>query len=441
MSSREPDPRILPRPEHPVSRKNISDNTVKVLYRLHNKGYKGYLVGGAVRDLMLKTAPKDFDVGTDARPNDVRRLFRNSRIIGRRFRLVHVYFKGEVVEVSTFRRDPDPQEQKSGDDELLITSDNTWGSPRQDAFRRDFTVNALFYDIGEFSVIDYVGGIDDLRDGLVRAIGEPDVRFQEDPVRMLRACEFAARLDFHIEDGTQQGIRNQRKELEKASAVRMTEEIIDMLRCGNAAGAIGWMIELDLLEVILPEVYDMVTIEARGLGRFNHIPEALDELVAAGREVPDAVCLGALLLPRVLLRRYDVEAVDQRPMSRDAISSLVGEVIDPFLQRLQVSRDRSSKTGAALNGFQRLAEPGLSTKERLGLARRPWFDDALLLFEVLTRATGEGGEELERWRQAGAKVGQAARDEAKEQEEKQRQRRRGRRGRRRRRGGKRRKKG
>jgi poly(A) polymerase len=412
--SAEPEPRILPRPEHTVSRKHISDNTLKVLYRLHQQGYKGYLVGGAVRDLMMGRRPKDFDVGTDARPNDVRRLFRNSRIIGRRFRLVHVYFKGEIVEVSTFRRDPDPEQQDSGDDELLITSDNTYGTPREDAFRRDFTVNALFYDIGDFSVVDYVGGTDDLEAGLIRVIGEPDVRFQEDPVRMLRACEFAARLDFRIEERTQQGIHDQRKELEKASPVRVTEEIVELLRCGSAAHAIDWMMDLDLLEVLLPEAYDMVAVEERGLGRFDRLPEALDAMVRDGREVSDAAALGCLLLPRVMLRRYDIEAVDQRPMRRDAIDSMVGEVMAPFVGRLQVSRDRSGRLGAALTGFHRLCEPGQPAKLRMSVARRPWFADALVLFEMLVRATGEGKGELEAWRKIGEKVGA---DEAKKEEE------------------------
>ena len=394
--------RTLPRPEHPISRKNVSENTLKVLYRLDNQGYQAYLVGGAVRDLMLGRQPKDFDIGTDARPNDVRRLFRNSRIIGRRFRLVHVFFKGgEIVEVSTFRRDPDPSDQE-GEDELLITDDNTYGDPREDAFRRDFTVNALFYDIEDFSVVDYVGGIEDLERRVIRAIGDPDVRFREDPVRMLRACEFAARLGFGIDETTQEGIHAQRRELEKASPARITEEIIGLLRCGAAAVATQWLMDLDLLEVLLPEAYDMVAVEERGLGRFDKIPGSLDAMVAEGREPSDAAALAALLLPRVLLRRYDIEALDRRPMRRDAIDAMIAEVVGPFLSRLAISRDRAGKIAAALSGFQRLVEPDLAARERMHLAHRPWFDDALTLFEVLVRATGEGGSELDRWRGAAA---------------------------------------
>ena len=188
------EPRVLDRADHAVSRRNIDINAIKVLYRIHHAGYKSYLVGGAVRDLMVRRRPKDFDVSSNARPQQIRRLFRNSRIIGRRFRLVHVYFKEGIIEVSTFRGRPDPEEQAAAPDEILITDDNVFGTPAEDAVRRDFTVNALFYDVSNFTVIDYVGGIEDLRNRLIRTIGDPDVRFQEDPVRMLRACELAGRL-------------------------------------------------------------------------------------------------------------------------------------------------------------------------------------------------------------------------------------------------------
>lgn len=431
----EPQPRILARPDHPISRKSISENTLKVLYRLHNQGFRAYLVGGAVRDLMLDREPKDFDIGTDAKPNDVRRLFRNSRIIGRRFRLVHVFFQGgEIVEVSTFRRDPQPEDQ-DGESELLITDDNTYGTPREDAFRRDFTVNALFYDISDFSVIDYVGGIDDLDDGVVRTIGEPDVRFQEDPVRMLRACEFAARLGFGIEKETQQSIYDQRRELEKASPARLIEEVLGLLRCGAAARAIRWLIDLGLLEVLLPEAFDMVTVEERGMGRFDRIPAAFDEAVGEGVELSDATALGALLLPRVLLRRFDLEAVDQRPMRREALDAMIAEEVGPFVTRLAVSRDRTGRLLAALTGFQRLIEPDLAAKARIGLAHRPWFDDALALLDLLVRATGEGGEALADWRRVASHRSetrmQAAADEERQRDGRSRRRRRSRKRRRR----------
>ncbi len=394
-------PRVLERSEHPISRKSIDKNALKVLYRLHNAGYKAYLVGGSVRDLMMGRTPKDFDVGTNARPNEVRRLFSNSRIIGRRFRLVHVFFHdGGVVEVSTFRRDPDPEEQRGEPGELLITSDNTYGTPRQDAFRRDFTINALFYSIGDFTVRDHVGGIEDLERKLVRAIGDPDVRFQEDPVRMLRACEFAGRLGFGIETRTQESIHRHSKELDKASPARVTEEIVQLLRCGRAGAAMQWMLELGLLEVLLPEAYAMLTAGTRGLGDFGQILPVIDRMVAEERLLSDNTLLAALLLPKVMLRRMDIEAMDGRPMTRAALEVMIQEEVAPFFARLTLSNLRAQQVLHALVGFQRLCEPRWSPHERVRFARKPYFDDALLLFEILVQATGEGHEALAEWQSA-----------------------------------------
>jgi poly(A) polymerase len=393
-------PRIVARSEHPISRTAIDKNALKVLYRLHKAGYMAYLVGGGVRDLMLGRRPKDFDVGTDARPNEVRRLFGNSRIIGRRFRLVHVYFQdGDVVDVSTFRRDPEPDEQ-SAPGELLITSDNTYGTPRQDAFRRDFTINALFYNIADYTVIDYTGGIEDLRKRLVRAIGDPGVRFREDPVRMLRACEFAGRLGFSIEAGTQEAIHQHRRELEKASPARVTEEIVQLLRCGHAGAAMQWMLELGLLEVLLPEAYAMLAADERGLGDFGQILPVIDRLITSGHELPDTVLLAALLMPKIMLRRDDVEGIGQRPMSRAAIEELVDEESAPLLARFTISNLKSQQIRRALVGFFRLCEPRWSFAERVRFTRRPLFEDALVLFELLVLATGEGREALAEWQEA-----------------------------------------
>jgi len=182
----------------------MEEEVLKVLYRLKNSSQMAYLVGGAVRDLLLGRTPKDYDVATDARPDQIRKLFVNSRLIGRRFRLAHIVFKGgKVVELSTFRKSPAmPEEGEEGENgeerDLLIREDNTWGTPQQDAYRRDFTINALFYNIADFSVIDYVGGLADLEAGIIRTIGDPSIRFREDPVRMIRAVEYAARLDFEM---------------------------------------------------------------------------------------------------------------------------------------------------------------------------------------------------------------------------------------------------
>src|ERR1041385_6090283 len=204
------EPRVVPRAEHTLSRRDIDPDALKVLYRLRQADFTAYLVGGSVRDLLLARHPKDFDVGTSAHPYQVKKLFRNCWIIGRRFRLARVRFGPKVIEVATFRRQVAPGEEVVQDGvpapdpttpegEHLIHRDTTFGTPEEDAFRRDFTINALFYDIADFSVIDYVGGLEDLRAGIVRSIGDPDVRLREDPVRMLRAIALAARLDFTVD--------------------------------------------------------------------------------------------------------------------------------------------------------------------------------------------------------------------------------------------------
>src|SRR6266480_5089796 len=220
------EPRVVPRPEHLLSRRDVDPDALKVLYRLRQANHVAYLVGGSVRDLILGRRPKDFDIGTSAHPSQVKKLFRNCWIIGRRFRLAHVKFGNKVIEVATFRRQVEPGEEivaegvpapdpTTPEGEHLIHHDNTFGTPEEDAFRRDFTINALFYDIATFSIIDYVGGLEDLRAGVVRSIGDPAVRICEDPVRMIRAIALAARLGFTIEPGLLAAIRTHRREIAK----------------------------------------------------------------------------------------------------------------------------------------------------------------------------------------------------------------------------------
>jgi len=397
MAALTAEPKVLARPDHPISRENIDVEAVKVLYRLHHSGYKSYLVGGAVRDLMLGRKPKDFDISTNARPQQIRRLFRNSRIIGRRFRLVHVYFRSGIVEVSTFRRNPTEHDQAGGPGELLITDDNVFGSPREDAYRRDFTVNALIYDVADYSVVDYVGGIDDLKKSVIRVIGEPDVRFCEDPVRMLRACELSGRLGFSIDPETEAGIRRNRREIEKAAPARLSEEIGQILHSGSAEPILRRAMDVGLLEVFLPEAYTILTVgggEAEGLQR---IPTVLDEMTAEGRKLSDSFLFGALLLPSILLRRRDLEALNQRPMWRAALRSLTQETVEAFAARFSLSRAKMEAVQGALWCFHRLGERWGSAASQLQFSRQPGFDDALALLEVLVIATGEGQETLDTW--------------------------------------------
>src|SRR6188474_662299 len=242
-------PRQIPRAEHPISRRDIDPDALKVLYRLRQFNYIAYLVGGSVRDLLLGRTPKDFDIGTSAHPYQVKRLFRNCWIIGRRFRLAHVKFGTKVIEVASFRRqipagteeEPSPVLPVAApasaivdDGDLLIHHDNTFGTPEEDAFRRDFTLNALFYDIETRSIIDYVGGLNDIRAGIIRCIGNPDERFQEDPVRMFRAVSLAARLDFRIDEPILGAIERYRGELARSAPARLMEEVYKVLRAGAA---------------------------------------------------------------------------------------------------------------------------------------------------------------------------------------------------------------
>jgi poly(A) polymerase len=397
-------PRVVPRSEHSVSRSGIQKEALKVMYRLQSAGYLAYMVGGSVRDLMLGRVPKDFDVATNARPQEIRRLFKNARIIGRRFRLVHILFGEVVVEVSTFRAGPRAEEngeaEANGAPASLITSDNNFGTPVEDAFRRDFTVNALFYNIEDFSILDYVGGIEDLNRRVLRTIGDPHVRFHEDPVRMMRACELAGRLGFTLDRATQQAIHDCRRELEKASMARVTEELVALLRCGSAGASMQWMLELGLLEGLLPEAYAMVAAGERGLGDFGRLLPTLDRKVKSGPKMSDGTLLAALLLPSLLLRRYDVEALSRKAMRRHEIVKLIEEVTQPFFQRFALSKVRSQQTLEALAGFLRLCEPSKNAAERQHTASRPWFRDALWLFELLVEASGEGFEELAQWQAA-----------------------------------------
>jgi len=300
------EPRIVPREAHTLSRKDIDPDALKVLYRLRQFDHTAYLVGGSVRDLLLGRRPKDFDIGTSAHPYQVKKLFRNCWIIGRRFRLAHVKFGQKVIEVATFRRQVEPGEEivqdgvpapdpTTPEGEHLIHRDNTFGTPEEDAFRRDFTVNALFYDIATFSVIDYVGGLDDLHAGVVRSIGDPDVRLREDPVRMLRAVALSARLDFTIEPTLAQAIRRHRHEIAKSSPPRLLEEYYKILRAGSSEKAFRGLAELGLLEPISSELHhgasDALWRSLAALDAYRRQFESTPESLA------NPILLGSLLIP------------------------------------------------------------------------------------------------------------------------------------------------
>jgi len=244
---------ILSRGEHGISRNHIDSNALKVLYRLHKEGYQACLVGGAVRDLLLGLKPKDFDVATDATPDEVNKLFRNCRLIGRRFRLAHVHFGRQIIEVATYRANHDLSQSGVQDESGRIVRDNVFGGLADDVWRRDFTANALYYDISNFSVIDFVGGYKDIKQQRLCLIGDVETRYREDPVRMLRALRFSAKLGFEIEEKSKTPIYTLGHLLEDIPAARLYEEVLKLFHSGHAVRSFELLLEFDVLKYLFPE--------------------------------------------------------------------------------------------------------------------------------------------------------------------------------------------
>jgi poly(A) polymerase len=400
-------PIVRPRSAHPISRDAIDPDALKVLYRLKSTGYRAYLVGGSVRDLLMGRTPKDFDIGTDARPEEVRAIFRNCRLIGRRFRLAHVLFRGgKVIEVATFRGRPATAAAEAGAD-LLVTSDNTWGAPSEDAERRDFTINGLFYDIADFSVIDWVGGLDDLEAGLVRAIGDPGVRYREDPVRMLRAVEFATRLSFAITPRDYEAILEHRKDLARSATPRVTEELAAMLRAGQALPTFLLLREMGLLDVLLPDLSaELRRIDPEHAGGAGHffwtLLEVLDAERRRGRGFDEAVYFAILALP--LLR---AELARVRPGGRAEPSLLVAKtnaVVDPLALALSAPNALVHRIKSILVAQGRVADPPEMKASTRRFLAHPDFAAALDLAELRATASGRGSETVREWRRLGERA-------------------------------------
>jgi poly(A) polymerase len=402
------EPTIVPRSAHPISRRQIDPDALKVLYRLHEHNYIAYLVGGSVRDLLLDRRPKDFDIGTSAHPHQVKKLFRNCWIIGRRFRLAHVKFGTKTIEVATFRRYVDsaatpeqelaetdaadviaPGEPLPSDEERdsaaarrqrdrLIHRDNTYGTPEEDAFRRDFTVNALFYDIATFSIIDYVGGLQDLHSRLIRCIGDPDVRFLEDPVRMLRAVVLAARLEFTIDEPILESIGLHKHEIARSAPARLLEEYFKILRSGHAAEAFKQLRTTGLLKAITPELAAAPDAVWRAI-------RALDRYRAGFAGTPDtltnAILAGTLLHPLGLAGRRQRFSAD--PLERRVELGLL-PIPRRDVERLQ-----------QIIGLQpRLLDIQAPHRAQRAVLHRATFQEALTWLEV----HGEQPKVVEHWR-------------------------------------------
>jgi len=314
---------IVPRAEHCISRSQLSPNGIKVLYKLKEQGFTAYLVGGGVRDLLLGREPKDFDVATDATPSQLKKLFRNCRLIGRRFRLAHLHFQDEIIEVATFRSATDAPPEESPEeasqpvpkpapeapvvegrrgrdarhfatgpkmlksDDGMVLRDNVFGTPEEDAVRRDFTVNALFYNVVDFSIIDHVGGMEDLKNGVIRTIGDPLVRFTEDPVRMIRAVRFAAMLGFNIEERTGRAMSELAGSINKATPPRLYEEVLKLLMLGAGERTYQMMRHCGLFEPLFPHFDAWLTRESDCFphARVGKALDWIDERIGHGVQV------------------------------------------------------------------------------------------------------------------------------------------------------------
>lgn len=298
-------PRVYSRPEHSISRSQISENALKVLYRLKKADYEAYLVGGCVRDLLLGREPKDFDVVTNAHPEDIRAIFRNCRLVGRRFRLAHVHFGQEIIEVATFRAlQGENQHHERVLENGRILRDNVYGTIEEDAFRRDFTVNALYYNISDFSVVDFVGGMDDHKAGVIQLIGNPEERYREDPVRMLRAVRFAVKLGFTIEKDSAGPIHRLAGLLEEIPPARLFDEVLKLMLSGYAVQTFEQLRHYGLFAALFPETERCLAREPEGfpLTFLAKSLERTDERIAEGKPVAPYFLFAALLWEPVRAR-------------------------------------------------------------------------------------------------------------------------------------------
>jgi len=375
---------ILPRPDHGISRNQIDENTLKVLYRLHRNGYQAYLVGGSVRDLQLGRTPKDFDVGTDATPQQVKKLFRNCFLVGRRFRLAHIRFgRDQVIEVATFRRHPHPEELPDDPAEHSFFVQNQFGTPREDAFRRDFTINALFYNIADFSIVDHVGGLKDLENRQLRVIGDPQTRFAEDPVRMLRALEFSARLDFSLDAEILDGISKQAPLIADAAPARVREELMQLFRLGVGADVLRQAQSLGLLQ-------PMMGGYQAGETTFNLL-ERLNLYFAKAGTVDEGMILAALFIDR-FWHKCPVHA--SLPISEVLHSA--GHLLTPYCTHFRLSHGLRHQARELLVGCYRFAR-GLGHRGQKRFLLNPETPRSLEMFRLWIHASNGDQALVETW--------------------------------------------
>jgi poly(A) polymerase len=384
---------VIPREQHTISRKNISKAALRVLYRLNEAGHNAYLVGGAVRDLLLGGHPKDFDVATSATPDEVKKLFRNCRLIGRRFRLAHVVYGNEIIEVATFRGTS--EEQSEGDRHIVdgrIVRDNVWGTIEEDALRRDFRVNAMYYDISDFSVRDYVGGLHDLKDRVLRLIGDPATRYREDPVRMLRAARLAAKLDFRIDPEAAAPFAELGPLLSSVAPARLFDESLKMFLTGHGLKSFRMLEQCGLLKFMFPATARALKRGDKALrSLIEHGLENTDARVAEGKSVTPAFLFAVLLWGEVrdLAHTWSTHGKD----ANEAWSRAAAHVVAEQCQRVAIPR-RFTITMEEIWSLQPRFEQ-IQRKKVFRLLAHPRFRaafDFLLLRAAESPAIGELGQ-------------------------------------------------
>ena len=331
--------RVYSRSEHNVSRSKMSENAKKVLYKLNKAGYDVYLVGGCVRDLLLGREPKDFDVATNASPEQVRKVFRNCRLIGRRFRLAHVYFGREIIEVATFRSSDtsDKDAQKIHEDGRLLR-DNVFGNLDDDVWRRDFTVNALYYNIRDFSIIDYTGGMEDHSAGVLRLIGDPEVRYKEDPVRMIRAVRFAVKLGFSIEASTEKAIFELSHLLSSIPAARLYDEALKLFLTGSSLQTFEMLRHYGLFAALFPQAEQCLAVEQDNFPKvfITRALENSDNRIAEGKSVTPYFLLAVFLWDAVQIKAK--EKINKGEEENFAYQNAASEVLSLQVKSVSIPK-------------------------------------------------------------------------------------------------------
>jgi poly(A) polymerase len=375
---------------HGLKKNSMDDDALKIIHRLNRFGHKAYLVGGCIRDLLLEKKPKDYDIATSATPNQIKNVFNNCRIIGKRFRIVHVLFKGKVVEVSTFRSLPDHRYQNNSTSEtdLLLKKDNNFGNAKEDAARRDFTINALYYDPRNETIIDFVDGYQDLKSKILRVVGDPDISFREDPVRMLRAVKISVLHNLHIEKETSKAIKKNKIEIEKASSSRMLEEYNKIFRTMESSLIFKGLAENHLLEVLFKEAIEFCKKDPNWVKNFLSFGLGL-RLSIADRKMKEREELTPVIFYALIFSDIIKDALEKQ---KGNMVPTIKAALEPICKRLEIPKrdvDRLIKTFASQKRFKKSNQSNSSQNELF--KAKDYFYEAFMYFKI--NAEAENDEE------------------------------------------------